>query len=317
MSTATQVLKSRQGLDFKNILFATDFSAASEHALSYALVIARRYHSELFVVHAIPPAPRDPISMETLPREMNRPYLEAEQRLEELGTRSNLEGTDHLLLGQGPVWNVLGSTIQREKIDLLILGTRGRGGLIKLAVGSAAEEVLRTVPCPVLTVGPHVPNAAPETINFGRILFATDFGPASTRAFPYALSLAENYQAKLVLMHTVPPMPTLDLGPANYAPSDYGAENFTKWQRFTREKSIERLKGLVPADADLACEPEFLAETDFLPEGILLTAAERRVDLIVMGANHASSTRVASHIPWARTHEVISRAQCPVLTVAQ
>lgn len=317
MSAVTQILDSKHDIGFKNVLLATDFSAASEHALSYAIAIARRYHSEFFVVHAIPPQPRDPISMEPLPREMNRQYLKAEQKLRDLGGRSNVDGSNHLLLEQGPVSDVLGSTIQRKNIDLLILGSRGRVGLTKLTAGSVAEEVLRTVSCSVLTVGPHVPNATPETIDFSRILFATDFGPASMKAFPYALSLAENYRSKLVLMHTVPPMPTLDLGPANYAPSDYGAENFTKWQHSMREKSIVRLKNLLPAHTSLACEPEFLAGTDFLPEGILLTAAERSIDLIVMGANHASSPRLAAHIPWARTHEVISLAQCPVLTVMQ
>jgi hypothetical protein len=65
----------------------------------------------------------------------------------------------HLLLEQGPVWDVLASLIQRENIDLLVLGTRGRGSLRKLVLGSVAEEVLRLAPCPVLTIGPHVPTA--------------------------------------------------------------------------------------------------------------------------------------------------------------
>ena len=71
---------------------------------------------------------------------------------------------------------------------------------------------------------------------------------------------------------------------------------------------------LLPSSTKLAVEPEYISSTDFLPEGILETAAIRRIDLIVMGANRASSPRVSAHIPWALTHEVICRASCPVLT---
>jgi nucleotide-binding universal stress UspA family protein len=66
----------------------------------------------------------------------------------------------HLVLERGNVWDVLASEIQRENIDLLILGTRGRGGLKKLALGSVAEEVLHLASCPVLTVGPMFRNRA-------------------------------------------------------------------------------------------------------------------------------------------------------------
>jgi nucleotide-binding universal stress UspA family protein len=71
---------------------------------------------------------------------------------------------------------------------------------------------------------------------------------------------------------------------------------------------------LLPSSAKLAVKPEYIASTDFLPEGILETAAIRGIDLIVMGANRTSSPRVAAHIPWGLTHEVICRASCPVLT---
>ena len=61
--------------------------------------------------------------------------------------------------------DVLASVIQRKNVDLLVLGTRGRGGLKKLALGSVAEEVLRLAPRPVLTIGPHVPVADSGTTN--------------------------------------------------------------------------------------------------------------------------------------------------------
>jgi nucleotide-binding universal stress UspA family protein len=318
MSAIAQIHDRKQRIGFKQILLATDFSEGSQRAFAYATAVARQYGSVLSVVHVIPPEPRDPIPLEPLPRQLNRLWLDAEQKLKTLGARLN-DLDHHLLLEQGPVWDVLARVVQLEKIDLLVLGTHGRGGLTKLVLGSVAEEVLRLAPCPVLTVGPHVPSAVSGansgTFEFRRILFATDFGPASANAFPYALSLAEENQAKLVLLHMVSPMPATDLTPPVYGSSAYVAEEFMKWQRTMREKSTRKLRQLLPDDAKLAAEPECVVGTDFLPEGILDVAATHKTELIVMGANRTSSPRLAAHMPWALIHEVICQAKCPVLTV--
>jgi nucleotide-binding universal stress UspA family protein len=315
MSALAQIHGQTQSVGFEQVLVATDFSDGSRRALAYAIAIARRYSSALSIVHAIVPEPRAPIPLDALPRELNRRRLEAEQEMKNLSEEAQIHDLNHqVLLELGRVWDVLGSVIQRESIDLLVLGTHGRGGLKKLALGSDAEEVLRLAPCPVLTIGPHVPPAGSRPIEFRRILFATDFGAAANKAFSYALSLAEDCQAKLVLLHMVPPMPVADLCPAAYGPSCYAAEEYTNWQRAARDESVRKLKELVPTNTNLAARPEYVAGTDFLPEGILEIAAAHRIELIVMGANPTTSPRMAAHIPWALTHEIICRAKCPVLT---
>lgn len=317
MSTVAQIPDQKQSVGFKQVLIATDFSDASQGAFDYAVAIARRYSSALSVVHAIPPDPREPIPIYPAPRELDRTRLEAEQQIKQLGEDARIHDLNpHLLLEQGPVWDVLGGVIQRENVDLLVLGTRGRGGLKKLALGSVAEEVLRLAPCPVLTIGPNVPLAGSGTTEFKRILFATDFGPTSAKTFPYALSLAEDYGAKLVLLHMVPPMPMPELGPAAYAPAFYGAQALTKWQETTRDESARKLRELLPPNTKLAAEPEYVVGMDYLPEGILNVAAAHKIELIIMGANRTPSPRVAAHMPWALTHEVICHAKCPVLTVS-
>lgn len=317
MSAVAQIGEQKQRIEFKHLLIATDLSDASERAFTCALAIAGRYSSALWIVHAIPPEPRELITMDPLLRELDRPRLEAEQQMKRLGEKARMNDLNpHLVLEQGPVWDVLASVIQRENVDLLVLGTRGRSGLKKLALGSVAEEVLRLAPCPVLTINPNVPLAGSGTSEFRRILFATDFGPASAKAFPYARSLAEDYRAKLVLLHMVPPMPIPDLGPAAYCPAVYGAEALMRWQETTREESLRKLRELLPSHTQLAAEPEYLVGMDFLPEGILDMAAAHRIELIVMGANRTPSPRLAAHIPWALTHAVIGHAKCPILTVS-
>jgi nucleotide-binding universal stress UspA family protein len=306
----------QSSIALKHILVATDFSKASERALDFATAIARRHGSVLSVVHAIPEEPHGQVYVGPLPHELDRRRLEAEQQLKGLEESPQIKNLPHrLLVEHGGVWDVLASEIQREDIDLLVLGTRGRSGLKKLALGSAAEEFLRLASCPVLTVGPKVPPPATAD-GFARILFATDFGPASDAAFPYALFLAKEYHAKLLLLHMVPPMPPTDVGPAVYGTSAYAADEYLKWQRSTRDEGMKKMKDLIPCDAGLAEDPEYLSGTDFLPEGILEAASAHRIDLIVMGANRTSIPRIAAHIPWALVHQVISHAKCPVLTVS-
>jgi hypothetical protein len=114
----------------------------------------------------------------------------------------------------------------------------------------------------------------------------------------------------------VPPMPVADIGPGAYCPGVYVAQELTEWQATMKEESARRLRELVPSDAKLTSQPEYVVGVDFLPEGILGTAAAHNVELIVMGANRVPSARVTAHIiPWDLTHDVICGAKCPVLTV--
>ncbi len=316
MSAIAQIQEQKQSVSFKHVLIATDFSAASERALAYALPMVRRYGSMVSIVHAILPETRESITWDPLPRDLDRQRLEAEQQMGRLTGEARVKELDpHMVLEQGPVWDVLSSIIQSENTDLLVLGTHGRGGLKKLALGSVAEEALRLAPCPVLTIGPNVPPADAQRTEISTILFATDFGPASARALTYALSLAEDYRAKLILLHMVPPMPVAAIGPGAYCPGVYVAQELTEWQTAVKEESGQRLRKLIPSDAKLTSQPEYFVAIDFLPQGILGTAAAHNVELIVMGANRVASPRMVSHVPWALTHDVISQAKCPVLTV--
>jgi len=318
MSAIPQTQSPCPKIAFKNVLMATDFSEASERAFTYAVAIARRYGSVLSVIHAVPPEPRSSIPLEPLPHELNRARLNAEQRMRQIGETPGITSLNpRLLLAQGHVWPVLAALLEHEKFDLLVLGTCGRSGLRKLALGSVAEEVLRMASCPVLTVGPNVAPAATRAIEFSRILFATDFEPASARALPYALHMAEDHQAKLVLMHMVPPMPCAGRNSLDLAPAASAAQEFMMWQTAVRNESENRLRSLVPLDLPLAAPPKYVVGTDFLPEGILSVAAASQSELIVMGADLTPFPRLVAHIPWALTHEVICHAKCPVLTVGE
>jgi nucleotide-binding universal stress UspA family protein len=306
-----ETIELKKSISFKNILLATDFSEVSKNTLDYAAAIARGYDSTIHIVHVIPPEPRTFIPLEPLPSELDRSRLHAEMSMKRFVCGGPLDHIPHeVILEQGPIWGVISELIRSNEIDLLVLGTHGREGLKKLVLGSVAEEIFRLAPCPVLTVGPAVSAETGSARAIRRILFATDFGPASLSALPYAISLASESKAKLILLHVLSSIRVLGMASYWYVGTDLIEQPET-----ARWKTVARLKKLMPPEADLVCEPEFLVRLDILPDGILTAAADNQANLIVMGVNRVGSAHASAHMPWAIAHEVVRHAKCPVLTV--
>lgn len=111
------------------------------------------------------------------------------------------------ILARGELKDVLPELIQRYEIDLLVLGSHGRHGIDKLILGSTAEQIFRVASCAVLMIGPTATPHAAHSQTLNRILFATDFSPTSLHALRYALSLAEENEAGVVLLHEMKQFP--------------------------------------------------------------------------------------------------------------
>jgi nucleotide-binding universal stress UspA family protein len=137
-----------------NILFATDFSPAAAAAFSYAVAIANRYQSKLYVAHVI-----SSDSVELLEDEPARVLIEntrkeAARRMTELLEPLHLPRDRYEIeVAEGVIYEALADIIRRHHMDIAVLGTHGRRAFKKLLMGSVAEEVFRMAPCPVLTVG--------------------------------------------------------------------------------------------------------------------------------------------------------------------
>lgn len=291
------IAKPNLRLAIKNILFTTDFSAASEAALAYALALARWYGSRVLVAHSVPPEPVLSMPLEPMPLNVDVEWQSARRKMDNfMGSHPFGDTAHESVLQQGALWDVISGVIQRSNVDLVVLGSRGREGLSKLVMGSASEQIFRKAPCPVLTVGPNAAHAVKDFDSWKNILFATDFSAGSLNALPYALSFAEENQATLIMLHLIPLVPVQERGAV-----ESGAR--------------KRMELLVPIDAAAWCKPEFLVRFDFPAEGILAAAKERDVDLIVMGVRKTGSPRFSAHLPWAVAHDVVCRSHCPVLTV--
>ena len=301
---------------FRHILVATDFSNPSRRALCDALMLATENCAKLSVIHVLQPD-RKYGALENPPEiDLERSAAETQIKalVDELGPDHKIDTT---LVKHGPVVAHVMAAIDQEAIDLLVIGTRGRGGLPKLALGSVAEELLRVAPCPVMTIGPKADIAAVANgPGFHRILFATDFGKGSTKALPLALALAKVHQAQLILLHMIQPMPATTASMSSYAPAGAAADEVHEWEGSSRERCLRQLRECLPAETGLEQELDYVVGADFFPEGVLAASARLKVDLIVMGANRTASAKAAAHVPWSAVHEVVRYAPCPVLTVA-
>ena len=295
-------------ISLKNVLFATDFSIFAQSALPYAIAISRHYGSTLHAVHVIPdfnilvhPQAVDPITFECAYEGEKRTALEQMRALVP-GLRSI---DHHTYIRHGDAWNALSEIISQQHIDLLVLGTHGRSGLGKLIMGSVAEELVRQAPCPVLTVGPKasglvkeafdqvVQDIQPAEIELKQIVFAVDFNPESMAAARFAISFAEEFQARLGLVYVIP-------------------QDFPTPSRLI----LQRLEQLVPAEVAIWCRPENIVKFGTPAEQILQCASERSADLIVLGVRSADGhLGTATHFPWSTAHKVIATANCPVLTI--
>jgi nucleotide-binding universal stress UspA family protein len=288
---------------FKNILFATDFSEASEAALPFALTVARRFDAKLYTFHMLTPMPYDystPMLAETLIEAQEDAVRTDMRRLE-----SQLTGVPHeaiVELGL-EIWPVLEREANKYNVDLLVFGTHGRTGGERLLLGSVAEEVFRRSTIPVLTIGPQVRASAHNDARFHCVLFPTDFTPESLAAAPLAISLAQENQAKLVLLHVIPER-------------DRQAE--LRGGSNSVADAMGRLHDLVPEGAELWCRPETIVQFGKPFDRILDVAADRKADLIVLGVRGAKGhLGAATHIERATAHNVVVQALCPVLTVRQ
>jgi nucleotide-binding universal stress UspA family protein len=302
-------LELEKSVTFKNILVATDFSDASKSALQSAAAITELNEGQLFVVHAVPPEPHLSVPLDPLPVSADRNLSEAKLNFKKVVSPDFLGHVHHEeILKRGPVPEVVLNVIQKKKIDLLVLGTHGRTGFKKIVMGSVAEELFRRAPCPVLTVG----LSAVRTQEIRRVLFATDFGPSSVQALPYAIDFANKAGGELILLHLVSPFPVDYVGPLWYP-----GTNVVEREKVVVKQCMKQLRDLLPSNSGLKCGVTHRVEFHFASEGIIDVAKACEADLIVMGVKQSgmSVPRVAAHMPWAIAHEVVCRAECPVLTV--
>lgn len=294
----------------ERILFPTDFSPFSAHALRHAMALARRFKARLKAVHVIPhvfpSGDSDYFAASWLMTPETRQRVEEEMRRFLAPARE--ARLDHEVeVCEGDPWREIVSQAEEMPADLVVMGTHGRGGLEHLFLGSVAEKLIRRLPCPVLTVCHEEGRTwqAPGLIN--RILCATDFSETSAEALHMALAFADAGQAHLTLLNVVEGAP--DFGDPTYIALPYMGP-----MRQDLEKAVrERLQKMADEAAGTGVKIDARVAFGRAYREILRIAAEDRADLVVVGAQGHG---VIEHmLSGSNAQHVIRGATCPVLTV--
>ena len=284
---------------FARILVPIDFSGPSDAALEYARLFAHAWGSALHLLHVTaehltPPHGESAGHPEPAALRQIRDRLTDDDRRRRLAIR--------VLERAEPAEAILGYA-RATDIDLIVMGTHGRTGVAHLLMGSVAETVVRSAPCPVLTV-----RQAPRvTAPFTRILVPTDFSGPSDAALDCARALQMKFGASIHLLHVLADEQLA--GP-------FGAEVFVAEAPETRTARLrdarERLSHRVSA-ADRE-QGRVTSEILFGPTAstIVHYAGDNGYDLILMGTH--GRTGLAHLLMGSVAERVIRSAACPVIT---
>jgi nucleotide-binding universal stress UspA family protein len=278
----------------KSILFTTDFSPCSLAVLPWVVAVARRCESKVYLAHVIPPQPYPMTSPDADPS-VESTWHDKRSRMEELSKSAQLADIPHeSLLSHGNLSEVLTKMIEDYRIGMIVAGTHGRHGLKRFVLGSVAEEIIRVSPCPVLTMGPHVPaNFFPE-MPVRHILYPTDLSEESFAAVPYVFSFAFECTAHLTVLHV--------LSPAKSAKHP-SVENTLR----------DQLERRLPAEARSSIQTEVVIREGEPLSTIFRTARQSNADLILLGVRKAPAW--ATHLTSSIAPRIMAEAECPVLTV--
>ena len=187
------------------------------------------------------------------------------------------------------------------KADRLLLGTRSRSKVGKLLLGSVAEQVLRSVNLPVITVGPEAHLDNDTDPREGVVLHATTLRETSSPSAALACQIAASQQARLVLLHVLPPIDEMQ------------RDNLPTGLDSTAMRELNFLAAEIGA-ADLCSTAVEARVAHGHPAiEILAASAELNAELIVLGFTHRSAFHNLTH---DRTvYRVLAHARCPVMTL--
>src|SRR5271165_67548 len=284
-------------LSLKHILVATDLCPISLLALQHALGIARRYHSSVSVLHVIDPSVYGLAGPDGISADTDAALRQAEDVEASLRSEGSLEGLRYeSIVAVGPVWKTVADTVEEKRTALLVLGTHGRTGFLKFAMGSVAEIAFREARCPVLTVGPRVLRAKGSGAEAKHFLVPTDLSVESQSALPYGISLAEATSGDVTLLH---------VRDAPLASNDADAAESVAAAKARLREFLQ----LHPAAQSIT---PIIVQAGRPADAIVAYAEERRMDLIVMGRRAWSPD---SQPMWRTAYAVVTRACCPVLSI--
>lgn len=279
-------------INIERILCPTDLSPYSGTAVRYALALSRTHDAELILLHCTTGADND--------EELGL----LESSLLEHVNPSDLAGARWraIVAPAEDVGEEIMRQAQLEKVDLIVMRSRRRPHRAAL-LGSTAESVSRSAPCPVLVMHNDEREFINRDLKVGvkRVLVAYDFSDYSEVALKYGLAIAQEHQAEMHLLHVLPPRSVNEPEIAWYPVKGESAYH----------TAARRLQRVVPADVHLWCNVQTAVSEGNAYREILNYAEKNEIDLISVGAHGAGFGMRA--LFGSNVDRVLRQSPCPVL----
>ena len=276
-------------INIKRILCPTDLSPYSRNAVRYALALARAHNAELILLHCTDGTDRE--------EELGLLESSVTEHCDLVGSRWRAVVAPADDIGEAII-----SQAQRERVDLIVMRSRRRPHRAAL-LGSTAESVCRSAPCPVLVMHNDEREFVGNDlkVNLKRVLVAYDFSDYAELALKYGLSIAQEHQAELHLLHVLPPRSLSEPEIAWYPVQGESAYH----------TAARRLQRVVPADVHLWCDVKTAVSEGNPYREILHYAEKNEINLISVGAHGAGFGMRA--LFGSNVDRVLRQAPCPVL----
>jgi nucleotide-binding universal stress UspA family protein len=296
-------------VEIKTIFCTTDISDFSNHSIFWGVALAREFGAKLFICHVVdfPAAVTYGDGPIFFMDQQNQAMDNAKQEIKQLIGDQKVQWKPLITIGHAA--DEITRLAEEKDADLVISATHGRSGLKRLIVGSVTERLMRTLHCPLMVVrGPKhdLSILSGQRINFHKILVGCDFSENSRLAFQYGLSLAQEFQSELHLIHVKEPAVYTDLLKTSVDLEE------TLYQALN-EKIREKLKKMIPKEASHWCMPKVDILEGKPNEELVGYAQENQISLIVLGVR--GQGLVERMFVGSTTDRVIRQAPCPVLSV--
>lgn len=278
---------------FRQIAFPVDFSEDCTAAVPYVHEMAKHFDASLLVLHAFD----TPVWLDVgqYPDAVRQRLLE-EERLQEF-TRENFPGVRaEALLVKGEPVSAIAHTLNARKTDLIMLPTHGRGLVRRFLIGSIAAKLLHDLDCPIWT-GVHAALVSHQpSLPYKSLVCAVDLNDEAPATMKSAAAFAEQYQARLTLLHVVnllPPLFEIDVAPIRSQILN------------AADLRLRELRNEAGIKADIAILD------GSIPCRIRTEVANLQADLVIAGRGHARNriSRLGSSL-----YQIVRESPCPVLS---
>ncbi|MDP1728333.1 MAG: universal stress protein [Bacteroidota bacterium] len=184
----------------KTILVPTDFSKNADNALKFAIGLAKEEKDKILLLNAWEigyPATEIPITGEIIAQQLLSAETNSKKRLDSiiLKLRESDVKCDRISV-EGQVVDAVLNAIEKYRVNLVIMGTKGASGLKEIFIGSNTAKVIQKTNCPLIAV----PKGAVFN-SLKRITFATNYKTEDIKALKKVVKIAKLFKADITLLH--------------------------------------------------------------------------------------------------------------------